>query len=186
MRCADRAMGFCLFNNIAIAACVARDEHGLDRVLIVDWDVHHGNGTQDMFYADGRVGFLLDPPLAVLSGHWRRRRNRHRRRAGRNASICPSTFGTPRATYRDRFAARARKVCRADPAATCAGQRRLRQPPRRPDRLAWAGDGRLRRADEARARRGRTSTPAAASSASWKAATTRRCWRSAWRRICGD
>ena len=55
---AERAMGFCLFSNVAIAATVARDEHGLDRVLIVDWDVHHGNGTQDIFYADERVGFF--------------------------------------------------------------------------------------------------------------------------------
>ncbi len=54
----ERAMGFCLFNNVAIAARVAIDEHKLDRVLIVDWDVHHGNGTQDTFYADGRVGFF--------------------------------------------------------------------------------------------------------------------------------
>jgi acetoin utilization deacetylase AcuC-like enzyme len=52
------AMGFCLFNNVAIAAQVAIEEHALDRVLIVDWDVHHGNGTQDLFYADGRVGFF--------------------------------------------------------------------------------------------------------------------------------
>jgi acetoin utilization deacetylase AcuC-like enzyme len=53
-----RAMGFCLFNNVAIAACAALAEHQLDRVLIVDWDVHHGNGTQDIFYADARVGFF--------------------------------------------------------------------------------------------------------------------------------
>jgi acetoin utilization deacetylase AcuC-like enzyme len=53
-----RAMGFCLFNNLAIAANVARRDHGLDRVLIVDWDVHHGNGTQDTFYADSQVGFF--------------------------------------------------------------------------------------------------------------------------------
>jgi acetoin utilization deacetylase AcuC-like enzyme len=52
------AMGFCLFNNVAIAARAALAEHKLDRVLIVDWDVHHGNGTQEMFWEDGRVGFF--------------------------------------------------------------------------------------------------------------------------------
>lgn len=52
------AMGFCLFNNIAVGARTATDEHNLDRVLIVDWDVHHGNGTQATFWTDPRVGFL--------------------------------------------------------------------------------------------------------------------------------
>jgi acetoin utilization deacetylase AcuC-like enzyme len=55
---ARRAMGFCIFNNVAIAARTAVDELGLDRVLIVDWDVHHGNGTQATFWEDPRVGFL--------------------------------------------------------------------------------------------------------------------------------
>ncbi|MEM8865480.1 MAG: histone deacetylase [Planctomycetota bacterium] len=55
---ADRAMGFCLINHIAVAARMATDELNLDRVLIVDWDVHHGNGTQDLFYDDPRVGFF--------------------------------------------------------------------------------------------------------------------------------
>jgi len=54
----DRAMGFCLLANIALAAEHARRQHELDRILIVDWDVHHGNGTQDIFYADGQVHFL--------------------------------------------------------------------------------------------------------------------------------
>jgi acetoin utilization deacetylase AcuC-like enzyme len=53
-----RSMGFCLFNNIALAAHHARTVHGLDRVLIVDWDVHHGNGTQDIFYGDGQTSFF--------------------------------------------------------------------------------------------------------------------------------
>jgi len=53
-----RAMGFCIFNNVAVAAQTAVDELGLDRVLIVDWDVHHGNGTQYVFWEDPRVGFL--------------------------------------------------------------------------------------------------------------------------------
>jgi acetoin utilization deacetylase AcuC-like enzyme len=54
----DRAMRFCLFNNIAVAARALREEHGVERVLIVDWDVHHGNGTQDIFYADASVYYL--------------------------------------------------------------------------------------------------------------------------------
>jgi acetoin utilization deacetylase AcuC-like enzyme len=52
------SMGFCLFNNIAVAAAHARRKHGLNRVLIVDWDVHHGNGTQDIFFADPSQFFL--------------------------------------------------------------------------------------------------------------------------------
>ena len=51
----DRAMGFCIFNNLAIGAKYALSCHGLDRVMIVDWDLHHGNGIQDIFYRDRRV-----------------------------------------------------------------------------------------------------------------------------------
>lgn len=54
----DALMGFCLLNNVAIAAKHAIKNHGLDRVLIVDWDVHHGNGTQDLFWEDGQVAFF--------------------------------------------------------------------------------------------------------------------------------
>lgn len=54
----NRAMGFCIFNNAVIAAHYARRAFGLERIMIVDWDVHHGNGTQDAFYADPHVLFV--------------------------------------------------------------------------------------------------------------------------------
>ena len=55
---AERAMGFCIFNNVAIAAAYAKKQYGLKRILIVDWDLHHGNGTQHVFYDDPAVLFF--------------------------------------------------------------------------------------------------------------------------------
>jgi len=55
---ASRGMGFCILNNIALAARYAQRHHGIERVLIVDWDVHHGNGTQEIFCSDPSVFFF--------------------------------------------------------------------------------------------------------------------------------
>ena len=68
---ADRAMGFCLFNNVAVAARHAVAELGVERVLILDWDVHHGNGTNDAFWDDDQVLFVSihQSPLYPGSGH---------------------------------------------------------------------------------------------------------------------
>lgn len=55
---ASAAGGFCIINNVAVAARYLQNRHGLEKILIVDFDVHHGNGTQDIFYEDGSVYFL--------------------------------------------------------------------------------------------------------------------------------
>ena len=68
----NRGMGFCLFNNVAIAARYALQHHHLERVLIVDFDLHHGNGTQDAFYEDPKVLYFSchQYPYYPGTGHW--------------------------------------------------------------------------------------------------------------------
>lgn len=62
------AMGFCLVNNIAIAARYAQKKYGIERVAIIDWDVHHGNGTQDIFYDDPSVLFASTHQMPLYPG----------------------------------------------------------------------------------------------------------------------
>jgi acetoin utilization deacetylase AcuC-like enzyme len=62
------AMGFCLFNNAAVAARHAQRVHGLERVVILDWDVHHGNGTQDVFWDDASVLYCSTHQMPLYPG----------------------------------------------------------------------------------------------------------------------
>ncbi|MGR3490689.1 MAG: histone deacetylase family protein [Shimia sp.] len=64
----ETAMGFCFFGNVAIAAKYALDHHGLDRVAIVDFDVHHGNGTQDLVEEDARIFFASSHQMPLYPG----------------------------------------------------------------------------------------------------------------------
>ena len=89
----DRAMGFCLFNSVAIAAQRARQKHGLERAAVIDFDVHHGNGTQATFENDPHAVLRLDASIAALSRH---RRARARRGVGNvvNVPLRPGSGST--------------------------------------------------------------------------------------------
>ncbi|MBI2823348.1 MAG: histone deacetylase [Planctomycetia bacterium] len=111
---AGAAMGFCLFNNVAIGARVATGELGLNRVLVVDWDVHHGNGTQAAFWEDPRIGFLSIHRWPFYPGTGWKDETGTGDALGTKLNL-PVEFGTPPAEYlrifRDelqRFAARVR------------------------------------------------------------------------------
>lgn len=64
----ERAMGFCIFNNVAIAAIYAREKYGAERVAVVDFDVHHGNGTQDIFWSDKDLFFGSTHQMPLYPG----------------------------------------------------------------------------------------------------------------------
>ncbi len=102
---ADRAMGFCLFNNVALGAMAAVKRHELDRVLIVDFDVHHGNGTQAIFWEDPRVGFLSMHRYPFYPGTGAADERGEGGGFGTTVNL-PIEFGTPRNRILEIFAAR--------------------------------------------------------------------------------
>jgi acetoin utilization deacetylase AcuC-like enzyme len=99
------AMGFCLFNNVAIAARYAQKTHAVQRVAIIDWDVHHGNGTQEIFYSDGSVLFFSTHqwPWYPGTGHSSERGEGE----GLGLTInCPLPVGSGRAEFMEAFRTR--------------------------------------------------------------------------------
>jgi len=99
---AGRAMGFCLFNNIAVAARHLQRAHGLGRILIVDWDVHHGNGTQHMFETDPTVFYFSTHQFPFYPGTGSARETGSGRGAGFTLNY-PMPVGSGDAQYIEVF-----------------------------------------------------------------------------------
>ncbi|WP_417850117.1 histone deacetylase [Thalassoglobus sp.] len=98
----EHAMGFCLFNNVAIAARYAQQECDVSKILIIDWDVHHGNGTQDVFYDDETVTFFSIHRFPFYPGSGDSDETGRGKGLGKTFNE-PVTFGTSRKAYLDRF-----------------------------------------------------------------------------------
>jgi len=99
---ANKAMGFCLFNNVAVAARHALAAHQLARVLIVDWDVHHGNGTQDIFYESPEVCFFSSHRWPFYPGTGAAEETGRGPGLGTTFNL-PLAFGISRAEFKERF-----------------------------------------------------------------------------------
>ena len=163
-------MGFCFFNNAAIAARHAQAAHGAERVAIMDFDVHHGNGTQHIFWDDPSVMYASTHQMPHYPGTGAvAERGEHDQIVN-----APLRAGDGGDAFRDgdgeRDPAAPRGVC----ARSCDHLGRLRRPPARSARQSQSGRGRLRLGD-AQAHGGRAQRmPMSASCRCWKAATTSR------------
>jgi acetoin utilization deacetylase AcuC-like enzyme len=96
------AMGFCIYANVAVAAAAALERFELNRILIVDFDVHHGNGTQEIFYDSDRVGFLSIHRYPFYPGTGAEDERGSGAGLGFTLNI-PVAYGTPRSSYHGAF-----------------------------------------------------------------------------------
>ena len=131
------AMGFCIFNNIAVAARVAIDSLGLGRVLIVDWDVHHGNGTQATFWEDPQVGFLSIHRWPFYPGTGDEDETGGGPGLGTTLNL-PVQYGTSRKDYLARFSRQPGSIRRPNQTGVGAHKRRFRHPSARIRSATWA------------------------------------------------
>ena len=119
----DKAMGFCLLSNVAIAALAAIQRFDVNRVLIVDWDVHHGNGTQDVFYEDEQVTFFSAHRFPFYPGTGRKWETGSGSGQGTTMNL-PVKFGTSRKDYLSAFEGELEKAanqCKPDLVLLSAG-----------------------------------------------------------------
>ena len=105
----DAAMGFCLINNVAVGVRMATDEMGIGRVLIVDWDAHHGNGTQAIFWEDSQVGYFSIHRSGIFPDTGAADETGAGRGLGTTFNV-PVEFGTSRHEYLKTFAEAVQRV----------------------------------------------------------------------------